>query len=610
MTFAESNKVAGTSTDYCPVDQFTPAFNCAFLGGHLNAADSSVLAPAGNVGDSDEGSHAGKSWLKTYDKDVLFVDPAAGNLHLQSHTGSAFDGDGTARNAALFAVGDFEGNALMYVNGNPIPGAYSDVDLSTRELFVDAVNGDDADDGLTSVTAKRTLAAILPLATYGDTVHAAQGDYNAGSETYEQALYYASTKGNSPSRGIVRRGVTLVADEGPDVTFITGVIGTGNNNNLGDNAIRCLTMLPGSTVRGFTLRDGATFHTTGGVYDNNVGGNILAPSCANGRSGTALIENCVLTNGCGRTAGCVIGGILRRCKVLRGRCTSGASLSMYSRFEHCLLVGDANTAVRNCGGMYSTTFYNSGNSNHQANGELMSTLTGARFENSIMIAMNVVAEDNSHISLKNVRNCIWCVGGDRAQIDVATSANVVTGTLATAKLDTAHGYRPLVGSPAINAGDQALLANMTDDVSTDLVGTQRVYDGEVDIGAYEYDIRPAMSALLYKKASVTAAAPVARIVGETIVLLSGEVAATIAQSGLSRFLVPVQVTGTGTFSISVGDSTTAVATATSSDGAKELKLALPAGETVRFAYEPGANDTGAAILGSLVSASGMTIIFK
>ena len=283
---------------------------------------------------------------------------------------------------------------------------------------------------------------------------------------------------------------------------------------------------------------------------------------------------------------------------------------MYSRFENCLLIGVGNTAVRNCGGMYSTTFYNSGNSNHQSNGELMSTMTGARFENSIMIAMNVAAENNSHISLKNVRNCIWCVGGDRTQIDAATSANVITGTLETAMLDATHGYRPLAGSPAINAGDQALLANMTGDAATDLIGTQRVYDGEVDIGAYEYDIRPAMAALLHKHATVTAAAPAARIVGETIALSSGEVAATIAQSGLSRFLVPVQVTGTGTFSIYVGNSSVAAATATSASGATELKLSVSAGETARFVYEPGANDTGAAILGSLVNASGMTVIFR
>ena len=610
-TFAESNRVAGTSTAYRPVDMNTPAFNCAFLGGYLDDASTAIISPSGNVGDT---SLVEKGWLACYPRADLFVDAAAGDLHLKPESSAAYDGDGTADRAAMFAVGDFEGNAIKYVNGNPVPGAYSDVEiLPPRDLYVDAVNGDDANDGLTAVTAKKTLAAVLPVSHGLDTVHAARGDYNTGSETYGRVLIStAQNNAYSPARGVVRRGVTLVAEEGPDVTFITGAISTENGNNLGNNAIRCLTMLPGSTVRGFTLRNGATFHTIGGERDENMGGCVLAPSCANGLRGSALIENCVLTNGSARTAGCVAGGILNRCTVADGRSTSGANISMFSSFEQCYILNPAarkNTAVRYCGGMASTTFISLSGASHSYNGELLSTLSGARFENSILITQNLAYEGN-HTPLKNVRNCIWAVGEDRLQVDDATSANVITGTLATAMLDAAHGYRPLVGSPAINAGDQALLSNLTGDAATDFAGGQRVYDGEVDIGAYEYDIRPAMSALLYKKASVTAAAPAARIVGETIVLSSGEIAATIAQSGLSRFLVPVQVTGTGTFSIYVGNSSTAAATATSASGATELKLALPAGETARFVYEPGANDTGSAILGSLVSASGMTIIFK
>ena len=284
---------------------------------------------------------------------------------------------------------------------------------------------------------------------------------------------------------------------------------------------------------------------------------------------------------------------------------------MFSRFEHCFILNNRgnNSGIRNCGGMASTTYISLGGSSHSSNGELLSTMSGARFENSILITQNRDYQGN-HTAFKNVHNCIWAVGEDRLQIDPATSSNVITNTLEEAMLDAAHGYRPLVGSPAINAGDKALLANLAGDATVDFVGVQRVYDGEVDIGAYEYDIRPAMAALLYKNATVTAAAPAARIVGETIVLSSGEVAATIAQSGLSRFLVPVQVTGTGTFSIYVGSSSTAAATATSASGATELKLALPAGETARFVYEPGANDTGAAILGALANASGMTVIFR
>ena len=257
----------------------------------------------------------------------------------------------------MFAVGDFEGNALAYVNGNPVPGAYSTI-IDGRDIYVDAVNGSDANDGFSASTAKKTLAAALAIAYAGDVVHAAPGDYNEGSATYTGGTIVSAPNGgtHSPSRGVLRKGVTLVSDEGPGVTFISGVV--GNSNGLGDNAVRCLTALGGSTVRGFTLRNGGTFNTTGAIRDENIGGLVISPSCRHGVSGTAVFENCVLSNGWGRTAGCVAGGILRNCKVFDGHATSGASLSMYSRFENCLLVATSNTGVRNCGGMISTTFIN------------------------------------------------------------------------------------------------------------------------------------------------------------------------------------------------------------------------------------------------------------
>ena len=424
VTFAESNKVVGTSTDYRPVDMNTPAFNCAFLGGYLDNASTGVLSPAGNVGAS-LGALVSRPWITLYGRDSLFVDAAAGDLRLRPEFGATRDGDGTVHNAALFAVGDFEGNALKYVDGNPVPGAYSDVEiLPPRDLYVDAVNGDDANDGLTSATAKQTLAAILSITRKYDTVHAARGDYNSGSETYDKAIYRADPdgKGYSPARGIVRTKVTLVADEGPDVTSITGVIGTGNGNNLGDDAVRCLTMLPNSALRGFTLRNGSTFHVTGAVLDNNVGGCILAPSCANGISGSALIENCVISNGFGRNAGCVMGGILRRCTLAHGGATSGAAISMNSRFEHCFILNNrADTGVRDCGGMSSTTYISLGESSHPSNGELTGAHSGARFENSILITKNHAASDGRpcHVRERDHRHAPDSDARRRARISSA-----------------------------------------------------------------------------------------------------------------------------------------------------------------------------------------------
>jgi hypothetical protein len=66
--------------------------------------------------------------------------------------------------------------------------------------------------------------------------------------------------------------------------------------------------------------------------------------------------------------------------------------------------------------------------------------------------------------------------------------------------------RPLAGSPVINAGDFSL----DDDADVgerafDCAGGQRVYDGAVDLGAYEYDFRPDYAKALARKSEVSVA---------------------------------------------------------------------------------------------------------
>ena len=605
VTFSETNRFVDSSSSYRPVDRNTPAYNCAFLGGFLDTHNESVtIVPAGNVGDDSLANH---SWLALYARRDLYADPDGDDLHLRAGTDASTKGDASAYRAAMFAVGDFEGNALAYVNGNPIPGAYST--LAGCDIYVNAVSGNDANDGFAADSAKKTIGAALALAYAGDVVHAAPGDYNEGSTTYTGGTIIADPKDGrpSPSRGVVNRGVTLVSDEGPEVTFISGVVGDGSNG-LGDNAVRCLTALGGSSVRGFTLRNGGTFNTTGAVRDENIGGLALTLSCRHGETGTAVLENCVLSNGWGRTAGCVAGGILRHCKVFDGHATSGATLSMYSRFENCLLVtgSSGNTGVRYCGGMLSTTFINKNFGGDGNNAEFNDSLYGygASYENSILATAN--RSSAVAVTLKNVTNCLWVTGGNIATIDDGTSANVITAATVAVALAMLDGdYRPLAGTSLIDAGDRALLAHLAGDATTDLGGGQRIYGGQVDIGAYEYDLRPAMSAALHRMVSVASAPPDATLSGGNVTLPSGEMAVTLTASEDRAFFVPVEVTGTGTLSVFVGDSGTAVATVSAADGATSPRISVPAGATMRFVY---AGDTGAATIGSFVSDIGMTII--
>lgn len=614
VTFAESKYTAGVTSgnaNYRPTDRNTPAFNCAFYGGYLDAHNSDVkVVPVGNVGDT---SLEAKSWLARYARGELFFDPGSGDLHLRAATDASTKGDASAYRAAMFAVGDFEGNALAYVNGNPVPGAYSTL-IDGREIYVDAVNGDDANDGFSSASAKKTLAAALALAYTGDVVHAAPGDYNEGSETYAGGTVISAPNGgtHSPSRGVVKVGVTLVSDEGPDVTFISGVV--GNSNGLGDNAVRCLTALGGSTVRGFTLRNGGTFNTTGAARDENLGGLALAPSCRHGLTRTAVFEDCVLSNGWGRTAGCVAGGILRHCKVLSGHATSGATLSMYSRFENCLLVNGAsgNTGVRYCGGMLSTTYISERGAGSGSNAELNDSLYeyGASYENSVIVTVNSTGNESEAVTMKNVTNCLWVIGGGNATIDSATSTNVTTvATVADALAMLDADFRPLAGSALVDAGDKTLLAHLTDGATTDVVGGQRIYGGQVDIGAYEYDLRDDIADILGSRVAVSGAGEDVLVSGGLVRIPDGEVVTTITVAEATTLLVPVEVTGTGTLSIYVAGELWQ--TLTSADGAQGLRLSLSSGDTgVVFSYAAGASDTGAATIGHIAGANPFILTFR
>lgn len=616
VTFAETNYTAGVTSgnpDYRPVDRNTPAYNCAFIGGYLDAHNDSVtIVPAGNVADTTLTS---RSWLARYDKYELFADPDGGDLHLKTATDASTKGDATAYRAAMFAVGDFEGNALAYVDGNPVPGAYSTL-LEGVGLYVDATSGNDANDGRSAAAAKKTLAAALALAHTGDTVHAAPGDYNEGSMTHEGTVLIEPQDGiQSPSRGVVPKGVSLVADEGPAVTFITGATDDANGNGLGAYAVRCVTALAGSTVSGFTLRGGATFHTTGNMRDENMGGLALAPSCRHGETGSAVFENCVFTNGFARTAGAVAGGILRRCRLYGGEVSSGAAISMYSRFEHCLLVNesDDDTGVRFCGGMRSCTYVNKQGKASGQNVELGNSLFehGATYENSIIATANIKGGDLQPV-LENMTNCLWVVGGGNATIDSTTCANVVTVSTvedALAMLDEA--YAPIDGSALVDAGDRALLAKLSGDVSTDLAGGQRIYGGALDIGAFEYNLRPALAKALHRRVTAVASA------GEEIALADGKIRIPagaidvgVSVNRESGFAFSAEVTGTGTLSIYIGDMETP-RTLTAADGETELRFRVEAGTTaLRFAYAPGASDAGGASIGAFVGTNGFMLIIR
>ena len=392
--------------------------------------------------------------------------------------------------------------------------------LFDANLYVDASKTDDSGDGLTPETAKKTLAVIGAMAISGDTIHAAAGDYNEGTTNQPSMILINNTR--SPSRIVLAPGVTLVADEGPDKTIITGV------PTKGPEGVRCVACYAGSVVRGFTLRNGATSSTTNGEQDLNMGGCVLAPK-ATSRAATCFIDNCIISGGKARTGGCVAGGYLHRCTIRNGSSGAGASLTSYSLLDHSIAIGNGNTGVREHMGIYSSLIVNPNSGtvypdNKGAN-------SSVKVENSIVMGMNREGsmEGRGEQILYNVKNSIWNVGGDVLKIDDATSCNVITCRVTTATaaallaaVGLGSDYRPLAGSLAIDKGDNAFLADVLDG-TTDLDGLQRIWNGLVDIGPYEYAQTNEFSAAICGKgAKVSGASEMTELKDAAIDIPAGE----------------------------------------------------------------------------------------
>ena len=478
--------------------------------------------------------------------------------------------------------------------------------IFSTDLYVNAAMPDNSGDGSSPMTAKRTLAAIAALAATGDTIHATPGDYNEGTMT--QTAKIAVSAEASPSRVVLPAGVALVSDMGPDMTFITG------SGAKGPSGVRCVAAFAGATVRGFTLRDGATFDTTGIDRDNNLGGCALAPF-ATSRAETAFFENCVFIDGKARTGGCVAGGYLHKCKVVNGNGGAGASLTFHSLLDHSIAVGNGNTGVRNHHGVLSSVVINLGSGNTYY--DLSAANDSAVCENSILVCQNKDLNVGSPVH-KNVRNCLWNVGQGVASIDDATSRNVVTCAVDLATLDTALAslgldadFCPLRDSPVVDAGDTALLTKLVDSLR-DFAGGPRVSNAAVDIGAREHDWRVDYAAVLLnrpRRFAVTAADPLTRIAegGDAVELPAGELVA-VWQGGTGYLTAPIEVTGNGTLRI-LRDGRF-LREVVAADGVVNLKIESAAATELTFAYAPGAAEPGMATLHAFSSVSGMMLLVR
>ncbi len=501
----------------------------------------------------------------------------------------------------------FTPGAALADDGAPIPSATLSYLFSTN-WYVNATAGSDDNDGFTSETPWRTLAKIATsgLMLPGDCVHAAAGDYA------EVTVVPTGDTDAGKCRVVLPAGVTLVADEGADVTRIVGAADATATDTYGRgaNAVRCAYLETGARLVGFTLADGRVPSTENGSSDGNKSGDV---ACMGGgvyatemkakfvADATGGVFDCVITNCAAGRGGAVFGTRLVNSKVVDcvGTACSpvGYNAAIYGTVVDHVTRGTL-TLFRNCyvvshvtvgAGVKTGNFFDNLKLPQQIdNSVILSTLTA--FGNKLVYTnclVNVAAETFDAL------DATWKPGTKR--IDSAEAAGLDAEgrpqgkTAATVDAATATAF------PA----------------ATDADGLPRVSNGTMDIGAFEYDWRPVYAEDLGSLGEVVAAdAAVVETDDGKVLIPSGELVLEIADDAQrGRYRFPVQVTGTGTLTIRADEQV--LATFVAADGAQVFRYRTrTAGNVLTFSYEPGADDVGGAVLAKATGGPGLVFVIR
>ena len=463
--------------------------------------------------------------------------------------------------------------------------------IYTKHWYVDANAADDNGTGFRPGDPKKILATTLPLTSSGDTVHAAPGRYEEGS---------TQLSGGRPARVYVKDGVTLVADEGPETTFIIGAPSPEPQDSyglgLGTNGMCCVCVGRYGHVRGFTLTGGSTDYTVNSDHISNIryAGGGAAGSSTSYRD-DIYVEDCIISNNCASYGGAARSVTLVRCRVFDNKAlTNGGGMvesHAYGTIFDRNRQGTESTGAtcRNITKLFGCTI-----------GPANLTLNGTVTNRAIGAVTSSAGQFHGCLILGSVND------GGRKAFDVPSTYCVFTTTksgfptnegcvvvsAAVARTLVDKDLRPIAfqGNPAFDGWDSDALATKYGSISHDydLSGEARVKNGRPDIGALESDPKPLYGKLLDGK-------------GRQIVVTDADVGVTnivngvTLQDGMSVALtwtvpadgVPctghVCVSGGGTLTVTVDGEP--YATYTAENGEVEFSFA-PAGfsASMEFAF--------------------------
>ena len=472
---------------------------------------------------------------------------------------------------------DVEGADLS--NSLVIEAVYA---TENKTFYVDAENGDDANRGYHIACPKKTLAAAFtPAPASGTVVYAAPGWYTNETMSVTEEQHY---------RVVIPSGVSLISLEGAKRTFIGG-------ESSGDHgAVACVKMLNAtSLLRGFTCFGG---RTNPGIS----GGGVIGP----GTLEDCVFDDCRAAN---RGGGAYRATAVRRC-----------------RFYNCG-AGGIGSAINECLNVYNCVFDACTSGNYV-------TSYSKPIVNSVFlpscganIAAYYIKDHGTYpFSVSNLMNCaVFCAPFDHpvytrcafARYTAIADAHLGEGSivldsnlpniLSVAKM--AEDGTLQAGSALIDAGSNLLYSAISGEI--DHAKGQRIYNGTIDIGAFEYDWRGEFAEELSHSRRFTVVEATSNVTKDagSIAFLDGNTVSIEWSwpNGSSRDVsFELSVSGEGVFSYSLGGGEPVAVDCTGGKTAVVLKsVTSPMNLKMEF------SGSGTALVSSFIrSDNGMKLVVR
>ncbi len=468
--------------------------------------------------------------------------------------------------------------------------------VKSGNFYVDCVNGDDEYDG-SARRPYKTIRAATSAALSGDIIHVAPGLYGVA-----EGSQIATSK--IEARVVVPENVTIESTDGASETFIVGAAATGDQVDnaeygTGTNAIRCVYAHKGATLRGFTLTGGRV-EGGNGTSDDHRGAAFFSEE-----ERGATIENCIVSNNVA-AFGAINKAIVRNCIVVNNvglrssySGVAGASCSWYGS------IIDGNVGNATAYDSYAFENCTVGANNIKLDGKISEVFYWWDVDRSII--NSVILGGRLRIgSGYNIycTNCLIAVSSSNLKKEF--SYNTIFTNSAAAMVD--ESYRPVLGEfVGIDAGDVALSSNLIGD--SDILGTPRILNGRLDIGAVEYDWRPSFADEIGKRFNLTYASPAVTTnvtgglkLGDEATVQPVFIAGKVSSAGPYAFKFNLTGGNAAVYvaGVLVGES--------SGSGEQSIRFNVPdTAAEIRFVFIPDDENSGAVIISRFAGARGFSI---